>query len=44
MLLLIELVFEICVISMELLSFEKLYVTLLNSANRVENQPIRIGV
>ena len=44
MLLLIELVFEICVISIELLSFEKLNVTLLNSANIVENQPIRIGV
>jgi hypothetical protein len=37
MLLLIELVFEICVISMELLSFEKLNVTLLNSANSGES-------
>ena len=37
MLLLVELVFEIYVISMELQSFEKPYVTLLNIAKRAEN-------
>ena len=40
-LLLVELVFEVCVISMELQSFENPYVTLLKSANRVYMQPKR---
>ncbi len=40
MLLLVELVFDMYVTSMELQSFEKLYVTLLNSAIRVYKQPL----
>jgi hypothetical protein len=39
----IELDFYIYLFSMELRSFEKPYVALLNSANTVYNQPVGIG-
>ena len=41
--LLVELVFETYVFSMELLSFEKPYGTLLNSSNWVTGGPVSVG-